>query len=78
MAKIVEKFLSKGKVYLVRASRGRDVAMKMTGKWKGVCDKVGFHEKTINIFSCKVLDGKDSGEVFAKRKGFLGESLWGY
>ena len=33
MAKIVLKVFPRGKVFLVRACEGSDVAMKMTGKW---------------------------------------------
>ena len=33
MAKIEEKFLLKGKVFFVRASGGREVAMEIIGKW---------------------------------------------
>lgn len=33
MAKTEEKFLSKGKAFLVGASGGSDVAMEMIGKW---------------------------------------------
>ena len=40
MAKTEEKFLSKGKVFLVRASEGSDVAMEMIGKWYAVENRV--------------------------------------
>ena len=33
MAKTEEKFLLKGKVFLVRAYWGREVAMEIIGKW---------------------------------------------
>ena len=41
MAKIEENVLLKGKGFLVRASGGRDVAMKMIGKWDVVENRVG-------------------------------------
>ena len=40
MAKIEEKALLKGKVFLVRASGGSDVAMEMIGKWYVVENRV--------------------------------------
>ena len=40
MAKTEEKFLSKGKVFLVRASGGSDIAMEMIGKWYVVENRV--------------------------------------
>ena len=62
MAKTEENVLLKGKVFLVRASGGSDVALEMIGKWYVVENRVrgffgGIHEGDV-LSAPEVLENK--------------------